>query len=224
MISHSLCDQDGKLRLQDQDQGRLSICNMNELWLNGHYKTLIGSPMLDTQWTYFWWPWMTLNPWNPILVLRGVLHMLPKFFGLDLMSHEHVYTPQSFLSHRCENTRQLWLVIASENHHVYYIHHIGVTTVKSEACVGLNYVLSDSIFDYFAICTVVGEIVEKHIHALRTQHTRLCKSKPSGSAAKHPTGRQRWILEKLHFLQSHVKAKQSASNLSVHRNSICIVQ
>lgn len=57
--------------------------------------------------------------------------------------------------------------------------------------------------------------VAKRISTLRTQFTRLVKPARSGSAVVAKTGRQKWLLTTLSFLQPHVKKRSTVSNMQV---------
>ena len=53
------------------------------------------------------------------------------------------------------------------------------------------------------------------METMRTQYSRYLKAKPSGSDG-FVTARQSWILQKLKFLEIHMKKRQSKSN--IHQN------
>lgn len=59
------------------------------------------------------------------------------------------------------------------------------------------------------------DAVAKKLTSLRTQYSRLIKALPSGSGTVAKTAHQKWLVEKLDFLQQHVKKRDSMSNISV---------
>nr|XP_054765517.1 uncharacterized protein LOC129272387 [Lytechinus pictus] len=67
------------------------------------------------------------------------------------------------------------------------------------------------------ILGVSGREISRRMTTLRTQYTRLLKQPPSGSGTKMHTSRQMWVLKALAFLEPHVKARNSISNLK----SVC---
>ena len=55
--------------------------------------------------------------------------------------------------------------------------------------------------------------VKKRLQTLRNSYTKAKKSATSGSARKNVTKRIIWLLEKLKFLEPHIAARTSVSNL-----------
>ncbi|KAF7708774.1 uncharacterized protein LOC124385086 [Silurus meridionalis] len=55
--------------------------------------------------------------------------------------------------------------------------------------------------------------LKKRWESLRTQYIRYKKLAPSGSSGAQRTGRQQWILDRLQFLESHTKRKETKFNL-----------
>ncbi|XP_052409727.1 transcription factor Adf-1-like [Carassius gibelio] len=56
--------------------------------------------------------------------------------------------------------------------------------------------------------------LKKRWDSLRTQYLRYKKQGPSGSSGCQKTGRQQWILNRLQFLQPHMKRNERTSNLT----------
>lgn len=56
------------------------------------------------------------------------------------------------------------------------------------------------------------DAVTKKITSFRTQYSRLVKALPSGSGSVAKTSHQKWLIDKLDFLQQHVKKRDSMSN------------
>lgn len=60
-----------------------------------------------------------------------------------------------------------------------------------------------------------ADAVSKKLTSLRTQYSRLIKALPSGSGSVARTSHQKWLVEKLDFLQQHLRKRGSLSNLTV---------
>lgn len=61
---------------------------------------------------------------------------------------------------------------------------------------------------------VTENAVKAKMESMRTQYSRYLKAKPSGSDG-FVTPRQSWMLQKMKFLEMHMRKRPSKSNLSL---------
>jgi len=71
---------------------------------------------------------------------------------------------------------------------------------------------------YFFILFFLDEQLKTWMHSVRSRLGRVLEDQASGSAAKIPTDRQKYILEKFGFLRDHIAKKKTKSSGKVCEN------
>ncbi|CAL8384751.1 unnamed protein product [Gadus morhua 'NCC'] len=99
----------------------------------------------------------------------------------------------------------------------HYTHHTATAIGPSRAGelnAGNKYDKDRSWHDIATAMDIPVEEVRARATSLRTQYSKLLKSKPSGSGDTALTSKQKWMLKSLFFLKAHVV--QRATETSLH--------